>query len=128
MIEIKNEKDKKLLHFICSGKVTHEDYQKVVIPIVEKKIRESGPLRAFCDLRDMKSIQLRAIWDDYKLGIRHLRDFDCLVTVGNQWWMGPLMKVSQPFFKIKLKHFKSHQYDEAWEWVKVKKEDLFISS
>lgn len=120
MIKLENNKDGKLVHFIFSGQVTHEDYQKVVIPFVEDKINESAPIKAFCDLREMKSIQLRAIWDDYRLGVRHLNNFDSFVTVGDQWWIGLLMKVSQLFFKIKLKHFKSKQYNDAWDWVNKK--------
>lgn len=120
MILIKSEKNKKILHFIFSGKVTHEDYQEVVVPTLEKSIKKEELLSCFCDLRDMNSIQLRAIWDDYKVGIRYINNFDRFATVGNQWWVELLMKVSQPFFKIKLKHFKSLQYEEALKWVNEK--------
>lgn len=117
MIQIKPGKEKRLIHFKCEGVVTHEDYQKVVIPTLEKEIGKGGPLRIFCDMRDTKKIEGKAIWDDYKFGIHHLKDFDRIATVGDQWWMSPLMKMSALFFKIKLKHFKSDEFEEAWKWV-----------
>lgn len=120
MIAFKLEKDKKILYFVYKGKITHEDYQKVVIPAVEENVGKDGPIHVFCDLRDMKSMELKAIWDDYKLGMRHLKDIDRFATVGDQWWVSFLMKVFQPFFRMKLKNFKSHQIDEAKKWINQK--------
>jgi len=120
MIQIIPEEGKKLIHFKCEGIVTHEDYQKVVIPTLETEISKDGLLRVFCDMREMTAIEGKAIWDDYKFGIHHLKDFDRLATVGDQWWMSPLMHISSPFFKMKLKHFKSQKFEEAWKWVNQK--------
>lgn len=119
MITINQEKPEGVIHYVCSGKVTHDDYIKVVIPTVEDITKEQHALRAFCDLRNMTSIELQAILDDYKLGMKHYKDFQAFATVGDQWWMGPLMAISKPFFKMKLKHFKSADYDKALEWIKT---------
>ncbi|HUX79177.1 MAG TPA: STAS/SEC14 domain-containing protein, partial [Alphaproteobacteria bacterium] len=86
LIEIIPEEKKKLIHFKCAGAVTHKDYQKVVIPTLEKEISKEGPLRIYCDMREMTKIEGKAIWDDYKFGIHHLKDFDRIATVGYQWW------------------------------------------
>lgn len=114
---IKITGDKNVLHFVCSGRITHEDYVKSVIPTVERVASRERSLRALCDLREMQSIELKAIIDDYKLGLRHVHDFKAMVTVGNQWWIQPLMAIARPFFKMKLMHFKSRDYDKAWEWI-----------
>ncbi|MBY0293508.1 MAG: STAS/SEC14 domain-containing protein [Alphaproteobacteria bacterium] len=121
MIQIIPGEDKKLIHFKCEDVVTHMDYQKIVIPTLEKELNKGGLFRVICDMRDMKKIEGKAIWDDYKFGIHHLNDFDRMATVGDQWWMSPLMKISSLFFKIKLKHFKSNQFEEAWKWINQKR-------
>lgn len=121
MVEVIPGEDKKLIHLKCQGVLSHKDYQKVVIPTLEKAIANHGPLSVFCDLRDVQEIEGKAIWDDYKFGIHHLKDFTRLVTVGDQWWMGPLMSISRPFFNIEFKHFESEKYDDAWKWINQKK-------
>lgn len=121
MIKIIPGKKKMLIHFKCEGIITHNDYQKVVIPALKEKINKNGLLSLIRDMREMKKIEGGAIWDDYKFGIHHLKYFDRMATVGDQWWMSPLMKFSSLFFKIKLKHFKSHQYEEALEWINQQK-------
>ena len=117
LIEIIPEEKKKLIHFKCEGVITHEDYQKVLIPTLENEIGKEGPLRIYCDMREMTKIKGKAIWDDYKFGIHHLKDFDRIATVGDQWWMSPLMSISSLFFKTKLKHFIGDKFEEAWKWV-----------
>lgn len=117
MVEIIPGDDKKLIHFKCQGILSHKDYLNVVIPTLEKEIAKHGKSRVFCDLRDVKEIEGKAIWDDFKFGIHHLKDFDRMATVGDQWWMSPLMSMSKPFFKVELKHFESEKYDDAWKWI-----------
>lgn len=118
MIEVTNKQDGKTVHLKYEGVVTHEDYQKVLIPKLEKAIKKSSPLRLFCDMRDFKRIEGKAMWDDYKFGMHHIKDFERVATVGDQWWMHPLIKVSNLFFrKIELKHFKSKEYKKAEKWL-----------
>ena len=117
MIKVEPETKKDFIHFICKGPITHKDYQKVVIPTVEKKVLKSSKLRVLCDMREMGPIQLSALWDDFKLGMHHIKSFERFATVGDQWWMGPLMKISGLIYRIKVKHFKSHELDAAVKWV-----------
>ena len=112
--------DKKIIHFKYEGIITHDDYQKVIIPTLEKEIRKGGVLCSLCDLREMTTIEGKALWDDYKFGRHHLKDFDRIATVGDQWWISILMNISSHFFKIKLKHFTSDQLEEAWKWINQK--------
>lgn len=121
MITIISTPKKKLVHIRCTGKVRHKDYLKVLIPTLDKKIKSAGSLRIVFDLREMKKIEGRAIWDDYKFGIHHLKDIERMVTIGDQWWIGLIMKVCKLFFRIRLKHFHSSQYEQALRWINMKK-------
>lgn len=118
MIRVQEETDEKIIHFICEGKITHEDYEKVVIPIIEEKIEKVGSLKAFCDVRKMTTMELKALWEDLKLGFKHLNDVDQMAVVGDMWWVAPAIKISNPFIHPKLKSFKEAEYDEAWAWLK----------
>ena len=118
MIEVSEKKEGKLLHLKYEGVVTHEDYEKILIPKLTKAVKKKKHLSIFCDMRDFKRIEGKAMWDDYKFGIQHIKDFERIATVGEQWWMSPLLKVSGVFFpKLQMKHFKSKDYKEAMKWV-----------
>ena len=117
MIEIiKTEKDN-IIGIKCVGLVTQEDYQNILIPFLEEAIPKYGPLRAFCDMREFMGMEWKALWDDFKYGIKHTKDVERIATVGDQRWVAWLMKFSSLFYKMKLKHFNSSQVEEAWNWV-----------
>ncbi|HUX79441.1 MAG TPA: STAS/SEC14 domain-containing protein [Alphaproteobacteria bacterium] len=118
MIEVIPGEDKKLIHFKYEGIVSHKDYQNILIPSLEKMIaKEKGPLRLFFDLRKMKEIEAKAIWDDYKFGIHHGKDFAMVAIVGDQWWLGPLTSLAGLFYNVKLKNFTTQQYEDALKWI-----------
>lgn len=118
MVVVIPGENKKLIHFKYDGIVSHKDYQDIVIPLLENKLaKEEGPFRIFFDLREMKEIEAKAIWDDYKFGIHHGKDFEKAAIVGDQWWLSPLTNLTGLFYKIKLKHFTSQQYEDALEWI-----------
>ena len=121
MITVKKPAGKDFLEVKYEGKITNEDYKKRLIPALEKEIKAKTPLSIICDLSKMDSFEGKAIWDDYKFGMDHIKDFGHVATVGDQWWMVPVVKASGLFFpKMKIKHFKSGQYKEALKWVQEK--------
>ncbi|MBS0271927.1 MAG: STAS/SEC14 domain-containing protein [Proteobacteria bacterium] len=121
MIQVSNKQNGKLVHLKYEGVVTHDDYQKILIPKLKKAIKTSSPLRAFCDMRTFEKIESKAMLDDFKFGIHHIKNFERIATVGDQWWMSPLIKVSNLFLrKMELKHFKSKEYKEAQKWLDKK--------
>lgn len=121
MIQIIPDENLSLIHLKYVGHVSREDYEDVLIPYLNEKIKSEGPFSAVADLREMTSFDAKAIWDDFNFGIHHMKDFKRLATVGDQWWIKAMMDVSSVFFsKIELKHFKGDQFDEALKWVKEK--------
>ena len=59
------------------GKVSHKDYQLVVIPAVEEKIKMHGKVRLLFQLgNDFTGYTAEAIWDDAKIGLQHLTAFE----------------------------------------------------
>lgn len=120
MIKFLKTKEEKIVHLKYEGEITDEDYKKVLIPQLEKKISKAAPLRVLADMRKVKGIGWKAMVDDYKFGMDHLKDFERMATVGDIWWLGPMMKVSNLFFKMDLKHFKSDQLEDAKKWIHTK--------
>jgi universal stress protein A len=98
----------------ASGKLTHEDYEDFHNH-VEEMIREHGSVRVMLDLNDFHGWDLRAAWDDLKLGLRHPGKFDRCAILGDRSWEEWMTKLAKPFFRVK--YFDRSQREAAWDWL-----------
>ena len=72
MIEVMNSGSGKVFGMRLSGKLLHQDYQQFV-PRLEQLIEEHGSVRCFIEMTQFQGIELRAIWDEIKFDVRHVR-------------------------------------------------------
>ena len=121
MIKISNTKQENVLYIQFEGTVTPEDYEKVLIPVLEKTIKVASPINVLCDMHAFKWIEFKAMIEDYKFGTAHLKDFNRMALVGDQRWLPFIIQFSNIFYKgINLKHFKTTQHAAAKKWVEGK--------
>lgn len=103
--------------FEASGQVTHEDYQKVLIPRAEAMMTK-GPIRMLYVLgKDFAGYDLGALWDDSAFGIRHWRDFTRVAIVGDQGWLHAAVNMFKPLFPCDVRLFMLSELAEAKDWV-----------
>lgn len=117
MITIKKDTKHNVLHLIYEDVITRDDYRNVLIPSLTAAFQKQSPIRILCDMQKFKKMKFDAMYDDYKFGMAHIRDFDKIAAVGDQWWMAPLMWISNIFYKVQIKHFNSHELEEAQKWI-----------
>lgn len=78
-------------HFFLSlkatGKLTHEDYE-IITPMIDSALAEvkEPVVDVFIDGSELEGWELRAAWDDLKLGLKHGRDFNKIAIYGNKKW------------------------------------------
>ena len=67
------------------GKLTHADYE-VITPMVDSAVEgvKHPKIKALVDIRGLEGWESRAAWDDFKLGVKHGREFEKIAIVGNQ--------------------------------------------
>ena len=70
-------------------------------------------------MTDFEGMELEAFWQDFKFGLRHVRDFERLAVVGDQRWLEWCTKAFSPMTKTELKYFQPNQLAEAWQWVRA---------
>ncbi|HUB68505.1 MAG TPA: STAS/SEC14 domain-containing protein [Candidatus Methylacidiphilales bacterium] len=100
------------------GKVSHEDYERVVIPAVEEKIRMHTKVRLFFHLgEDFAGYTAEALWDDTKIGIRHLTAFEKIAVVTNVEWIKNAVRVCGFFVPGPVKIFPNKELPAAVAWV-----------
>ena len=99
----------------ASGKLTHEDYQ-VISPMLDSALEgfEDPHIRAMFDVTEMQGWEARAAWDDFKLGIKHGRDFDRVAIYGNKNWQKTAAKVGDWFISGDIQYFEDEQQALSW--------------
>ncbi len=99
-----------------SGKLTHEDYE-VITPMIDSALEgvTQPRIKALVDFREMAGWELRAGWDDFRLGLKHGREFEKIALCGNKGWQEKAARIGSWFISGEAKFFES--LDEALAWL-----------
>lgn len=97
------------------GKLTHEDYA-LMTPLLENAIKdiESPHITALIDATEMQGWELRAAWDDFKLGMKHGRKFDKVAIFGEKNWLETASNIGSWFVSGEVKYFSDRTDAVTW--------------
>ncbi len=97
------------------GKLTHQDYQKIS-PMLDAAIAgvEQPSINAFIDCSELDGWELRAAWDDFKLGLKHGREFKKIAILGNKPWQQYMSKIASWFISGESRYFEDPADAFAW--------------
>jgi hypothetical protein len=85
MIELIPDMPENVLGFSGKGEVTVQDYETVLIPALEARIKEAGKVRIVVHLGpDFESFKAGAILEDAKLGLEHMRAWEKIAIVTDE--------------------------------------------
>ena len=115
-IGIERVDDNFFLSIKAMGKLTHEDY-KTITPMIDSALEsvKTPKIRALFDATELEGWELRAAWDDFKLGLKHGSEFEKIAMYGNKNWQELAAKIGSWFISGEVKYFES--YDEALAWL-----------
>lgn len=99
-----------------SGRLTHHDYE-VIVPMLESAIEgiRHPEIKALVDASELEGWELRAAWDDLKLGLKHGREFRKIALVGNRKWQEFASKVGSWFIGGEVRSFDN--VEQALQWL-----------
>lgn len=118
MIEIISDMPENIVAVSASGKVTGEDYDKVLIPGLEEKLKGHKKIRLLYHLgKDFSGFTAEAMWDDTKVGIRHLTAFEKIAVVSDVEWIVGAVKVFAFVIPCPVRIFGNEGLLEAKAWV-----------
>jgi hypothetical protein len=118
MIEALSGFPENVLGLRISGHVKREDYQAVVIPAVEAALKHEQKLNVYCQVdNDFAGLDLGAMWDDLKVGLGHLRRWECIAVVTDLEWIGNALKVFGFLKPGQVQVFKLSEADQARGWI-----------
>ncbi|HFC31097.1 MAG TPA: STAS/SEC14 domain-containing protein [Oceanospirillales bacterium] len=97
------------------GKLTHDDYETIT-PLLESAIKgvEHPQINVLIDALDFQGWELRAAWDDLKLGLKHGKEFQKMAIVGNKNWLKHAAKIGSWFIAGEAEYFDDITKAIAW--------------
>jgi SpoIIAA-like len=106
----------KVLEIRVSGKLAHEDYEQLV-PEFERLIKQHGQLRLLFEMKDFHGWTAGALWDDFKVGLKHFADIERLAMVGDKRWEQGMSVFCRPFTTARIRYFDRAAIEEARAWL-----------
>ena len=97
------------------GKLTHEDYEKIN-PMIDSALKgiKDPKVKVFIDGSELEGWELRAVWDDFKLGLKHGNEFDKIAIFGNKKWQEYAAKIAPGFISGDVEYFESANDALTW--------------
>ena len=104
-----------LMNLRIAGKLSHEDYE-IMVPMLESAIEgiRHPHINVLVDVTELEGWELRAAWDDLKLGFRHGGEFDRIAVVGNKEWMKLATTVASWFMTGRAEFFEDRNNAMRW--------------
>lgn len=109
--------------FTAKGNVTAEDYETVLIPAVEEALKSHKKIRLLYHLGDeFKRFEAGAMWDDAKVGLTHITEWEKIAIVTDVNWIQQAGKIFGLAIETKavpgdVKVFHNSELDEAIRWI-----------
>ena len=97
------------------GTLTHDDYQ-VITPMIDSALEgvKDPKVKVLIDGTELDGWELRAAWDDFKLGLKHGNEFDKIAIVGNKRWQQMAARVGSWFVSGEARYFDDFDAAVAW--------------
>ena len=97
------------------GKLTHKDYETIT-PMIDSALSavKEPQVKVLIDGTEMEGWELRAAWDDFKLGLKHGNEFVKIAIYGNKNWQEITAKVGSWFISGEVKYFENREDALAW--------------
>jgi hypothetical protein len=118
MIEKMPDLPENVLGFTAKGTVTVNDYEFIIIPAVEELFSRQKKVRFLYHLGDdLTGFEAAAMWDDTKLGLKHIKGWERLAIVSDIEWVRAAVKIFGLIIPGHVRVFHNHELSEAKHWI-----------
>ena len=118
MIELEQPVNSNVIMITAKGKITDDDYKESIVPAVEAKLKEYDKIRFLYVLgEEYDGFEGEAMWDDTKVGLKHITDYEKIGLVTDEKWIRGSVKAFGFLMPGEVKLFHDNQLDEAKAWI-----------
>lgn len=98
--------DNFFLFLTIQGKLTHQDYE-IITPMIDSALAgvKAPKIKALINITGLEGWEARALWDDFKLGLKHGNEFEKIAIYGNKQWQEVAAKIGGWFIAGEIKFF-----------------------
>ncbi|MCX6170239.1 MAG: STAS/SEC14 domain-containing protein [Ignavibacteriales bacterium] len=121
MLKIMNDLPDNVLGVSAEGNITGTDYEAVLIPAVEKKLKANKKIRMLYHLgSSFTGFDLNAMLDDAKMGMKHLSAWERVAFVSDHELINTFAKFFGYMLSCELRIFRNSELDVAIKWISEK--------
>ncbi len=107
-----------VLAFACHERVTKQDYDTVLVPVVEEALKSHGKLRLFYEIAaDFAGIEPGAVWKDLKIGVEHISRWERMAVVTDVDWIKHTMRFFSFLMPGEMRTFPCSEAEQARAWI-----------
>jgi len=118
MIELLKEFPGNVVALSAAGQVTKADYEKVVIPAVEKALAHNEKVRLYYQIApDFSGIDPGAMWADTKLGMGHFLRWERIAVITDVEWIRLSMTAFGFLMPARVHVYSNAEADAARKWI-----------
>lgn len=118
MIEVLTDFPDNIVAFECHGRVTQDDYDTVLIPEVEKRLKQHEKLRIYYEFTlDFDGIDPAAAWEDARVGFSHFLSWERIAVVTDVEWIKQTMRFFGFLMPAQVHAFSLAESGKAREWI-----------
>jgi hypothetical protein len=102
----------------ASGKVSKEDYDRVVVPMLDEARREGRRVRFLYHFTpEFSGFTAGGAWEDAEVGFRYLRLFERCAIVSDKDWIRGASRFVGTLLPCPVKIFRDDEWNEALAWL-----------
>ncbi len=118
MIELISGVPDNVVGITASGHVSASDYEAVLVPAVESRLKQFAKLRLLYRLGpEFKSFTAGAMWDDLKLGVAHWKAWERIAVVTDVDWVANLTRFFSFAMPCPIRVFPNSAIAQATDWL-----------
>ncbi|QFU06536.1 hypothetical protein FIU82_16225 (plasmid) [Pseudoalteromonas sp. THAF3] len=114
-VDIERHQQRIYIALVLTGTLNHEHYQ-LLTPLFASALADIDEpiVDVFIDASQLDGFTTRAMWDDFKLGVIHRKQFKRIALYGHKRWQSFAASVANWFVSGEVKYFDDPRAAIAW--------------
>lgn len=117
MMEVIEDLPEDVVGIAARGKITAEDYEQVVIPAIEAKLKTHDKIKLLFHMGQFEGMEIAAMWEDARFGLAHWTDFTHLALVSDDSWVRNMAAFFAWMIPAEVRLYSAAEADDARLWI-----------
>lgn len=118
MIELLKDFPQNVVALSAAGQVTKEDYEKVLVPAVERALAQNEKVRLYYQIgADFTGMDPGAMWADTKVGMGHFLRWERIAVITDVEWIKLSVTAFGFLMPAQVHVYTTAEADSAKKWI-----------